>query len=93
MWKTERAPLPDCPNCGKKEGANMGSTEWRHDISCCSNECGEAIRVKLEDNRNSVEYKNAIDEYRKAKEKVMAIKYKGINAIGFSDQIGDRMNW
>lgn len=36
----------DCPNCGQKDeinawkGARMGSTEWGHDYTCCSEKCG-----------------------------------------------------
>lgn len=35
-----------CPNCGLKDsedswsGARMISSEWGHDFSCCSDECG-----------------------------------------------------
>jgi hypothetical protein len=32
--------LPNCPQCGKKEGAFMGNTRWNHNDTCCSEECG-----------------------------------------------------
>jgi len=36
----------DCPNCGEKDvmwaykGARMGSSEWGHNYTCCSDKCG-----------------------------------------------------
>lgn len=42
----------ECPQCGQKDepwewrGARMSSTEWQHDFSCCSDECGKAFAEK-----------------------------------------------
>jgi hypothetical protein len=41
----------DCPVCGHPRGATMSSTVWGHWVSCCSDECGEKMRVKLENLR------------------------------------------
>lgn len=39
-----RRPNPPCPQCGKPEGAFMGSSDWGHTFSCCSDACGIAYR-------------------------------------------------
>lgn len=42
-----RQQLPPCANCGKENGGYKGSTEWRHDYSCCSNACGIRLGKKI----------------------------------------------
>lgn len=84
----QRYTPPDCPECGKKEGAFMSASEFGHDVSCCSQECGLAIAKKIERNRESSEYKNAVEEYHAAKDKMLGAKYKDVNAVGFADQTG-----
>jgi hypothetical protein len=71
-------PRPDCPNCGKKNGAVMGSSNWRHNIICCSDECGMAIKEKLKKNTSNKEYEKAESKYHKAKRVLKNLKYKGI---------------
>lgn len=39
---------PDCPNCGKEQGAVMGSTNWGHGHMCCSEACGKHMGMKIE---------------------------------------------
>jgi ribosomal protein L37AE/L43A len=39
---------PPCPNCGKPDSARMGSTEWRHNYSCCSDRCGKRLAKRIE---------------------------------------------
>lgn len=43
-----RIQLPPCANCGKENLGFMGSTEWKHDHSCCSNACGIRLGKKIE---------------------------------------------
>lgn len=44
----EIIPNADCPVCGKKEGACLGKSDWRHSVSCCSDECGLLLKEKLQ---------------------------------------------
>lgn len=37
----------DCPICGLKEGATMGSSRWGHNYTCCSDECGLELERQL----------------------------------------------
>ena len=73
----ETIKADDCPNCGKKEGATMGSTAWGHSITCCSDKCGLEIQEKLEENTATKEYEQALGAMYKAKAKVREIKYRG----------------
>lgn len=38
---------PECPNCRKPQGAIMCSSRWGHDVTCCSDKCGEEFGAKL----------------------------------------------
>ncbi|MFA6072462.1 MAG: hypothetical protein WC810_28190 [Janthinobacterium sp.] len=69
---------PPCPNCGKEEGAVMGSTSWGHSITCCSDECGKLIAKKINKNVSSKEYKSAMRSYFEARDKMYLLKYRGI---------------
>lgn len=48
---------PDCLACGKKEGGFMGRSVWGHDVLCCSDKCGEAVRDALAKMRQDDRYK------------------------------------
>jgi hypothetical protein len=80
MWKEERRPNPDCPNCGIKEGACMGMSEWGHDIPCCSDECGKAIKRKLKKNESRPEYKRALKGFWALEELILSMRYKDVGA-------------
>ena len=43
-----RREAPSCPNCGKPDSARMGSTEWGHGYSCCSDRCGKRLAKRIE---------------------------------------------
>jgi len=47
MFNEPRIQLEDCPVCGEKEGAAMGSSSWGHDVRCCSDKCGYIMRDRL----------------------------------------------
>lgn len=40
-------PAPPCANCLKPFGGVMGSTEWGHLFSCCSEACGIRLAKKI----------------------------------------------
>jgi len=46
---------PDCPGCGNP--ACLGKSVWGHDILCCSDKCGEAVRDALAEVRRDDRYK------------------------------------
>lgn len=73
--------LNDCPNCGSKAGAFMGSRAWGHSITCCSDKCGEEIQAKLLKNEEKPEYKKMLKKIYKLRSKALEIRYKGIDAI------------
>lgn len=73
MFKDFERKRQDCPVCGKKEGAFMGSTSWGHNYSCCSDSCGIELKNKLDILHNSKEYKNLqkiIEENQEKMEKM-----------------------
>ncbi len=45
MGSYQKYVAPPCPNCGKEDGARMGSTVWGHNYSCCSDKCGLEYRT------------------------------------------------
>lgn len=69
--------LGDCPICGKKEGASMGSSSWGHNIECCSQECGERLGEIIKQNIDKKKYRKAVKALEKAKDRVRKIKYDG----------------
>ena len=73
------AKLEDCPNCGAKEGARMGSSSWGHNLSCCGDECGKAVAKKIETNVSKRKYKKKLQKYYDLKEELRALRYEGIN--------------
>lgn len=36
-----------CANCGREGAGFMGSSEWGHDYSCCSDACGKRLAHKM----------------------------------------------
>lgn len=86
-WEESIPERGDCPNCGKKQGAIVSCSFWGHDIACCSDECGKEVARKLEKNMRDPEYQRALLQLRQAEERLMRLKYKGINAIGLEDSL------
>jgi len=72
---------PDCPNCGREKGAFMGSSEWGHSIGCCSDECGHEVKKKIDKNESSEEYKKKLRQFYNLKNKLIEMRYKGIDAV------------
>lgn len=89
MFSREIQPNDDCPNCGKKEGAYMGSTKWGHSVSCCSDACGEEINKKLKLNKSTNEYEKSERRLRKLESHLLKLKYKGIPKMELEDEIGE----
>jgi hypothetical protein len=50
-----RQQLPPCANCGKENLGFMGSTEWGHNHSCCSNACGIRLGNKIKNGMTHLE--------------------------------------
>lgn len=73
--------IEDCPNCGAKESARMGSSKWGHDIMCCGDDCGFAVAKKIEENENNPEYQKALERLWKLKEEITDMRYDGINGV------------
>jgi hypothetical protein len=83
IYNNKNRVIPnDCPNCGKKEGAIMGSSTWGHSISCCSEECGAAVSDKIKKNCDSKAYRNAVKKLEKAENFVRRLKYKNTGVDG-----------
>ncbi len=70
--------LNDCPNCGKKASAFMGSSEWGHNVMCCSETCGLAVKKRIEENTNMQEYRDIKHELDDLTNKLYRLKYKGL---------------
>ncbi len=50
-------PAPECPGCGKPDAARMNSSRWRHNVSCCGDECGFRVGEALKRAHDSDPYK------------------------------------
>jgi len=72
---------PACPNCGKEKGAIMGCSSWGHSMSCCGDECGHAVKKKIDKNESSEEYKKKLRQFYNLKNKLVEMRYEGIDAI------------
>ena len=70
----------DCPNCGAKEGATMSSSEWGHNISCCSDKCGLELFKKLNKNIKTKKFKKKLKKYYAFQNELYNLRYKGIDA-------------
>ena len=64
----EEYKIPPCPNCGKERGATMSKSQWTHNMSCCSDECGIELGKKLNELRNSKKWKKAKEQIRRGYE-------------------------
>ena len=69
----------DCPECGAKEGAFMCSSEWGHNISCCSPECGQKVQQKIIDNTSKKHYNKLLGRYYSLGHKLEEMRLKGVN--------------
>ena len=70
-----------CPICGVPRSATMCSSTWGHNIPCCSDKCGVAAAIKIQENESNPEYKTALKKLRKLKAKLGKMKYAGINGV------------
>ena len=69
----------DCPNCGAKESAIMGSSEWGHNITCCGDVCGMEVKAKIEANESTTEFNDAVMKMESARATVLEMRYEGID--------------
>ena len=80
MYQENTITHNDCPVCKKKEGARMGSTEWQHNVYCCSDECGLKIKDNIEKNTNTKKYRKMVKKYYKLFSKIHKHRLKGTGA-------------
>lgn len=69
----------DCPGCGAKEGAFMGSSEWGHSIVCCSDKCGHKITKLIDKNIRKKQYKKKLQEYYDLDSDLKEMRLDGID--------------
>lgn len=81
MYRENKIEIGNCPNCGKECGACCGSTDWGHNISCCSDKCGIAIGAKLKKNESTLEFKTTMRQCNQLKIRLHELRYKKINAV------------
>lgn len=62
---------PDCPVCGKSEGATMNSWRWGHDVGCCSDECGFKMKRRLDELRESAKMKEQQEIRKNARRNII----------------------
>ena len=67
-----------CPGCGKPDSAVFGSSEWGHNLLCCSGECGEKVAGILNENECSDEYVRAEKALERAKKKLDSVRMRGL---------------
>ena len=72
--------IDDCPECGAKESAFMGSSEWGHSIACCSDDCGQKIANKIEENTNKKYFKKKLKQYYELQSLLEERRLEGVNA-------------
>lgn len=78
-----RTRLPDCPVCGKKEGAYMGSSMWHpFDGSACSDVCGEAARDALTTLMSSEVYRKVQDRLHNLQQELTLMRWKAVRNAG-----------
>lgn len=70
---------PDCPGCGAKEGGYMGSTAWGHNITCCSDKCGEKIAKKIDENVSKKVYQKKLEKYYELQGEIEEMRLEGID--------------
>lgn len=69
----DQVQLEDCPVCGKKEGAYQGNSAWGHNVMCCSNECGEEMKNRLDALRKTPEMVKALDEFHVVRQRILSM--------------------
>ena len=80
MYRENEIKIESCPNCGKHRGASCGSSEWGHNISCCSDKCGLAIGAKLKKNESTLTFKTTVRQLNQLRIRLDELRYKGIDA-------------
>jgi len=79
MHEEKRIDIDPCPNCGKDHGATQCNHEWGHNIMCCSDFCGIAVKEKIEKNESTLEFKTALRQYHQLKIRLHEIRYRRIH--------------
>lgn len=81
MMYDKRVQLKPCPVCAKPEGAFMGSSTWGHDISCCSETCGQKMAVAMNALYLSAPYREAVERMSEAQGVVRMLRERTIASL------------